>query len=93
MHVEVAVVLGINNAKLLLGLIIHSLAELVEHVEVPLLGVLGHNAGFLQKEVGDFPADGKTGSEQDLDVFALENNESMLEKSRPVFWRISTEPG
>ena len=85
MHVEIVVVVDVGQGELLLESAVHAPDELVEDVEVPLLRVLGHNAGFLQKEVGDFPADGKTGSEQDLDVFALENNESMLE-NRVLFF-------
>ena len=71
MHVEVAVVLWIHHSELLLGLPVHPLAELVEHVEVPLLRVLGDHAGLLQQEVGDLPAHREAGGELDLDVLAL----------------------
>lgn len=46
-HVEVIVVLRVRNIKLLLGLGIHPCRQLVEDVEVPLLGILHHHAGFL----------------------------------------------
>lgn len=54
MGIKVVVVIRTGDAQRVLGLSINPLNDLVEDVEIPLMGILRHHSRFLEQKVGYF---------------------------------------
>ena len=70
-HVEIVVIVWFGNAELLLRILVHTAAQLVENVKVALVWVLCHHARLFQQKVRYLSSYWLPAHEENLHVLAL----------------------